>query len=306
MGRKRLSVLAGAVVFGLFCAVSFPLHALERPNIVVIGNDFDRGTVARQSRVFDGVLDRLSSDLYHAGFAVFDETSIALEQETKRARRRSEAQIVAAARAVTRPPLDIAVVFSIYAHAEAYTYSKKLSSRLTARLLDLRSGRHLGSFEVTDPQPYRAPLSCARNCMLELLNEATRTQAEELADLLVERLSSLDAGFAAPTSVDQPSGHRPAAGYRLQFDGFTDAEVAEMEEYLVVFKSYRLHRPIVTGGGRHEFWYETTSPRARLNRNLIKMLQHVRLAGRVGFADETFTLARSTESAAEQKAWDAW
>ena len=79
-----------------------------------------------------------------------------------------------------------------------------------------------------------------------------------------------------------------------------------MEEYLVVFKGYRLHRPIVTGGGRHEFWYETTSPRARLNRNLIKMLQHVRLAGRVGFADETFALARSTESAAEQKAWDAW
>ena len=84
--------------------------------------------------------------------------------------------------------------------------------------------------------------------------------------------------------------HHQAPGIRL-----TDREAQRAEE-----------RPNLAGAERHAYWYESTSSRARLNRNLIKMLDHVRLGGQVAFTDDTFTLTKRPAPQSAQKPWDAW
>ena len=275
--------------------------ALERLNIVVLGQDRGGDSLLPESAPFVTALDVLTGQLNRAGFAVFDRAALALGEEPGH----NDARLISAARAVTRPPLDLAILVSLSARSESQNYSKRLSSRLDARLLDLGTGRQLGTFQFGDDKPIRLPLSCERSCLRGHLTETAERQARDLAAALIERLSVLDGGHAvARAATVKSSAH--TAGYNLVFDGFTDREVTEMEEYLVVFKGYQLHRPIVTTGLRHEFWYETTSPRVRLNRNLIKMLQHLRLSGEVHLAGDAFTLARAPRDGNEQKDWASW
>ncbi|MEM7224233.1 MAG: hypothetical protein AAF495_14720 [Pseudomonadota bacterium] len=279
-----------------------PAQARDRANIVVIGEDFDLGTLPRDTQVYRGVLETLSGALHDAGFAIYDETSVTLDEFTQGRSHRSEAEIVDIARSVSRPPLDIAVLFSIYAYVQDFTYTKKVTSRLTARVLDLGSGRRIGSFELIPARQLRLPQNCARACTMARLEGRLRPLAAELSANLVAHLETVGARRALAIAPDQPI----PAGYRLVFADFSAEEVADIEEYLVVFTGYRLHRPIETGRGRHEFWYESTSSRARLNRNLIKMLDHVRLGGRVNFVEDTFTVTKAAASATAEKPWDAW
>ena len=178
-------------------------------------------------------------------------------------------------------------------------------AQVELNLLDLHTGRHLGGFTAEDSTGRRLPLSCARKCLRAQLGDLGRSQVDELAPEVVARLSALDGGHAAAHRGDN-SPRALVAGYALIFEGFEDGEVAEMEEYLVVFGGYQRHRPVSTGTARHEFWYETTSPRVRLNRNLVKMLAHLRLTGQVSFNDDIFVLARGTDSRQAETAWDSW
>ena len=300
--RRFLTPLAAPLAALALLVFAAPALALDRANIVVLGEDYDLDTLPRDTRVYRGVLETLSGELHDAGYAVYDETSVTLDEFTQGRVKRSEAEIVDIARAVARPPLDIAVLFSVYAHVQEFTYTKKVSSRLTARLLDLRSGRRLGSFDLAPPRQLRLPHHCARSCTLARLDRSLRDLSRELSAILTGHLQA--AGVVAAPA--QASGATTASGFRLVFADFSAEEVADMEEYLVVFTGYRLHRPIETGRGRHEYWYESTSSRARLNRNLIKMLDHVRIDGRVGFSDDTFTVIKRADSQAGETPWDAW
>ena len=299
MHRLAPFFAASLLTLSLFAANAL---ALDRANIVIIGEDFDLGTMPRDSQVYRGVLETLTGALNDAGFAIYDETSVTLEEFTQGRVKRGEAEIIDIARSVARPPLDIAVLFSIYAYVQEFSYTKKVTSRLTARVLDLRSGRRLGSFDLAAPRPLRLPRHCDRSCTMARLDRALRTLSGELSATLAAHLREAGAGRRLPDGPDQAI----ATGYRLVFADFSAEEIADMEEYLVVFTGYRLHRPIETGRGRHEYWYESTSSRARLNRNLIKMLDHVRMGGRVNFVEDTFTVTKRAVSKAEQKPWDAW
>ena len=300
--NRPLAALAAAVLLVL----PGPLAAFERANIMVVAEDFDLGTLPRDTRVSKGVLETLSGALDGAGYGVYDETRLTLDGFTQGRTQRPEAEIIDIARAVTRPPLDLVVLYSLYAHAETFSYSQKISSRLTARVLDLRAGRRLGSFDLAPAQQLRLPLHCQRDCILARLEDSSRQLARQLSATLVRHLQAKGFQARRPAQADATGLPAPIAGYRLVFVDFSTEEVADIEEYLVVFKGYRLHRPIRTVPGRHEYWYESTSPRARLNRNLIKMLDHVRIGGDVGFEDDSFTVTKLADPEGDGAPWDAW
>ena len=46
------------------------------------------------------------------------------------------------------------------------------------------------------------------------------------------------------------------------------------------------------GAGSAEYWYETRSDPARLNRNLRLMLEHMNAPGQVAFSGNTFVVSK--------------
>jgi hypothetical protein len=279
--------------------------AAESANLLILGADGDQDTVPRQGRIFKGVVDELSVALQDHGFAVYDEAAITLNSARGRARR-DDAELIDIARSVLRPPVDVAIILSIYASAKPLRYTTKVDSQIAARLLNVMTGQHLGSFRVMSPRSLRAPVNCARGCLAEVVERDTRRLSRELGRQLTQRLTSMLSARTVPfgSPGDVYSG-MPAA-YTLVFDGFSAEEVFEIEEYLVVFSGYRHHRPISTGPRRHEYWYETGSARGRLNRNLNKMLDYLGMPGQVDLSGNVFSVTKTGLGERAASGWEDW
>ena len=123
--------------------------AADKPNVIIFGDDADKDTIPRKNRIFNRVINALSNQLNEQGIDVFDETAITLDKGFVQGRtRRTDAEIIDISRLVTRPPIDVAVIFQIYASAKQLSYITKIKTRISGRLLAVKTGQKLGNFEV--------------------------------------------------------------------------------------------------------------------------------------------------------------
>ena len=291
-----MNKIVSIVFSGLFlvsCA-SYPTssNAAEKPNILIMGEDTDKDTVPRKSRVFNRVLDALSNELHNEGFNVYDEVAVTVDDFTQGRTRRSDAEIIDVARSVKKVPIDVSVIFAIYASAERLSYTTKIRSRITGRLLNVKSGQRMGNFEVELPQVDNAPKDCDRECILEVVGKNSKILAHDLGAVLSEKLASMVQTTNSNASPTTSSDEAMATGYSLVFSGFTSEDIDGAEEYIVAFSGYKHHRPVRVSKRNAEYWYESSSDEARLNRNMRKMLERLGISGRITFAGNTFTVQK--------------
>jgi len=285
MRYALIALMAGAA---LAACADLPATAADKPNVIIVGEDVDRDTVPLNNRVFKRVLEALTDELVQR-YDVFDETALTLGTFAQGRTRRSDAEIIDVLRSVRNPPLDVAVIFSIYASARDLNYTTQVRTRIEGRLLHIKDGQRLGSFEVVSPQEWRARPNCDRECVLETVGDHARILAKDLGAVLNDKLAA-----ATPPGGTAGSTTAMARGYMLILDGFNAEELRDVEEYLVVFSGYQRHRPTLQLQRRQELWYESTSDSARINRNLSKMLEHMDMRGRLTFSGNTFTLEKIT------------
>ncbi len=274
----------------------------ERPNILIMGEDAEPGTVPRNNRIFKRVLDALANEMNDEGFDVYDETAVTLDNFAQGRIRRTDGEIIDIARSIKRPPIDVAVIYGIYAHAQARGYTDKLDIRIAGRLLNVRSGRRLGNFEVELPEPISVSPNCGDECRQEAVGRNARVLARDLGAVLATRLDWLSpvhqdskrSERAAPQSQRQLEQRRSGlvTAYALVFDGFTPGEMTEIEDRITAFAGFEHSRPVNTSLKINEYWYETSSAAAQLNRNLRHMLTALGLQGRVTYGGNQFKVEK--------------
>ena len=277
-------------------------------NILIIGEDADRSTVARNSRVFNRVLSALSNELNDEGFSVYDETAVTLGHSRQGRIRRDDEEIIDVARSVKRPPIDVAVIFAIYTDTDKTAYTQKIYARIEGRLLNVLTGQRLGSFEVELPGPVNARLDCERECILEKVGQNARALAQDLGAVLTSKLAHRVRGNAVVspplTKTARIASSRPLTtplssttrglptAYALVFNGFDPSEITRIENNIVGFNGYSHHRPITSSLRQIEYWYETGSSSAELNRNLRDLLDHLEVKGRLTFSGRQFLVQK--------------
>ena len=280
-----------AALFCVFIAAVSPVQAADRPNILIMGEDADKDTVARNSQVFGRVLNALSNQLHDEGFDVFDETAVTLENFVQGRVRRTDAELIDIAKSIRRPPIDVVVLFSIYSTAYQHSYTTKIEARIEGRLLNVQTGQRLGNVELDYPEGWNAPKQCNRDCLLRTIGGHTKIIANDVGSILAEKLSwmvnSSDTSVNGGVTVSQ--GIR---AYQLIFDDFTQAEVMEFEEYLVIFSGYQSHRITYGGATRTEYWYKSNISNAKLSRNLNKLLETLNVSGLVQISGNTYTIKK--------------
>ena len=302
--KKVLLILAsGLLAVAATATVPAASQAAEKPNILIMGEDADQDTVPRNSRVFRRVLDGLANQLHDEGFDVFDETAVSLDDFAQGRVRRTDAEIIDVAKSIKRPPIDVAVIFSIYANANETSYTTKIKTRISGRLLQVKTGQRLGNFEVTSPRTWNAPADCPRECILEVVGKYSRILSNDLGSVLAEKLADLlDSGSGTAVA----SGRKISDAYSLVFEGFTPEDIMDLEEYLVVFRGYKTHRLVYSGRRHHEIWYESNITAGRLDRNLKKMLDRLDISGRVSFAGNEYTVQKVTRRKTRALDPDNW
>ncbi|MGX7708940.1 hypothetical protein [Methylobacterium sp. Gmos1] len=302
--RAALAALSLGLLF------AGPALAQPKPTVVVMGEDADEDSVPRGNRIFQRVIAELSETMNLRGYNVYDETAVAMGFTQANRVRRRDAELIEVARAVSSPPLDVVAVFQIYASASKSTYSDivRPEVRIPGRLLNVRTGQSLGSFEVAGVQLPPLPQGCDRECLLERVGAEAKVVAGDVAAALTAKLDGVvaprrgaDPGAASiPGAVAAPIAGGPTVeacgglptAYVVRLNGFSAQEVQAAEEYMAAFRCYEHHRPVRAGASAAEYWYETRSDSARLGRNLRLMLEHMSAPGQVQFSGNTFVLSR--------------
>lgn len=185
---RRIAYIALSVLL-LITGGAFSARAAERPNILIIGLDADEQgadtqtiAVARDTRVFNRVLDAISSEIRDAGFNTFDERAVAALNIAQNSLPRSAAEMAVIARAMQHPSIDVVVFFTIYAGTRKLAYTTDVYVRIFDQVLNIRTGERLGGFEVTSPKGWRAPVNCARECLVEAIGENAKMLTADLGN----------------------------------------------------------------------------------------------------------------------------
>lgn len=265
-------LLGGAGLVLTFASMAF---AQDIPNVLVMVEDGDRTSIARDSRIQRNALAAISDRMNLRGYRVFDETALQIDGhrqsgETNRVRR-SDAELLITARTISQPPIDIALIYEGFMSIDAKSFATFADLRLAARALDPSSGRLMGSFELRSPASYRLPVDCGRKCILETLAEEGRALGWELSDIMADRL---DQFFTASGEGTAGAGSADAGFeriYTLRFNECSAGVRSDFEPYLVVFSGYKDHRANTCSSTRCELTYVSSIAPGKLLRNLERM-----------------------------------
>jgi len=158
---------------------------------LIVGEDADEDSIPRFSNTFVRVLGALTEKLNAAGFEVFDETEANLGNFFQDRVRRTDADLTELAASVSESPIVLALSLSIFATSDDRDYFTRIRTRVIGRLINVENGHRLGGVEVGGPRPLNAPLNCARDCVLELVNRHSKELSNHVDDLLVGEVVEL-------------------------------------------------------------------------------------------------------------------
>jgi len=295
---KHLLIGLVMTLAATFSAVPL-VQAQQQPNLLIMGEDADLDTVARNSRIFDRVLRALEAELQAEGFRVYDETAVSMGVTDPQRVRRSDAELITVARRIQDAPIDAIIVFQIYASTEQNPFAAimDLRVRIPGRILNAQTGQALANYEIAYGPNDLPPLppGCSRDCVLEHVGDQARRIASDVGAVLARQLDYLSP--VAAVATPPVSGTQSSEGcvglttaYTLTFRGFESEEITRVEEYLAAFSGYQHHRPMRSGATESTYWYEACTDTARLNRNLRLMSEHMGLEVRLGMVQNRFEI----------------
>ncbi|CCO25126.1 hypothetical protein [Maridesulfovibrio hydrothermalis] len=279
----RKTILLLVALLSLF--VIPPLvQASDLPRLMIVGEDSDTDTIPRNNRVFKRVLNAVSNEMVNRGFDVKDETALTHMTHVQGRTRRNDAELIQIAKDAG---IDVLVIFSIYPNVKQNQNSVRATARVEGRMLSVWDGSRMGNFE-SEPQQYQlVPSPYSRNDVLESVGKMSKIIGADVAAVLADRLEGYypegDGGGSGGGSGGVSSAGR-IEEWTLIFDGFTDDDMLDVEDYVTIFTGYDSHRPktnALNTSSHHELWYKSSIDSAHLKRNMVRMLRKMNMKGRV-------------------------
>ena len=284
------SIIAASIAIVSAFAISDSAYAAERPNILIMGEDFDKDSIRRGSQPFNRTLNAIATEMLDAGFTVYDETAISLDDFKQGRKFRRQDELIDIAKSVTQAPIDIIIIFSIFPQIEQRQHTTRVYASVTGRMVNVNTGRRLGNFTEETRQRRNVAPDCKRDCLIRNFGIISEEFGREVGRVLTIKLEDL----AARQQSASGGGSKALQGaYKMEFIGFQIKEITEIEEFFSAFSGYQHHR-LMKGSRetRRVYWYETKSDETRLDRNLRLMLEHMGVRGRIKFERNTFFVNR--------------
>ena len=275
----KKAILLFIAMISVYAVVPSLALATDLPRVMIAGEDVDRDTIPRDSRVFKRVLNSISNELIDRGFDVRDEAALTHETHVQGRSRRDDAELIQVAKDAG---IDVLVIFSIYPNAKVNKNSVRVTARVEGRLLSVWDGARMGNFESEPQQAQLVSKPYSRNDILEAVGDLSKIIGSDVGAVLGDRLDQYH------PEGDSSDGGVSSAGRLVEwtfiFDGFTDEDMLNVEDYITIYTGYDSHRPksnAVNTSSHHEIWYKSSIDSAHLKRNMVNMLKKMNVKGRV-------------------------
>lgn len=272
------------VILTLLLNAASLVNAKDTMNILVMGQSNSDGAVLNGSPVYQRAMDSLINQLHDNNFDVYDENMISTIGSLQESAEYSDVELLDLVRASRRPPIDLVVLFSVSHFEQRSEFLMKLNARIDARILNVKTGKHLGNFEVDSGEGWSTSIECHHQCLLNEIGNKVRIIANDLGAILADKLHWMITEDIATM----------ASEYNLIFDGYNMDQFSDIEEYLVVFSGYLSHRPVDVRYTRTEIWYKANISTAKLTRNINKMMSELGMRARIVFSGNSFIIKKIT------------
>ncbi|MBU3003126.1 hypothetical protein [Paraglaciecola arctica] len=287
--------MSGLLKFIVFCLTFAALpsaQGADSVNLIIMIEDADKNSLRRNNQINKRVYASISQQLSQVA-DIYDETSLTLDTFNQDREYRTDAELIDIARSITRPPIDLVVVLSTYAAITTTDYAKNARARVAAKILNAKSGLFLDNFEVLSPRTWSIPYACNKqSCILEEIGDEAKVLGDELGLVLAEKLNWLISGETSQPNTTYKT--QIVNDYYLEFDGFSLQDMANIEEYLLLFSGYISHRPTQQRHTRTTLLYRSTSGTAKLSRNILKLLEELTMRATINFEGNNFNVKRIT------------
>lgn len=277
--RKFITLIFASMALMACAGGNYPAAAAGGPNLLIMGEDADPDSIPRKNRAFKRIMAALSNEFGDNGYKVYDETLITLENFKQGRIRRTDAEIIDIAKSIENKRIDIIVIFTVYPRFKKLSYVNKSTPRIEARLLNVRSGRKLGNFEII-AATRNLSSSCDRICVVEDVGSQAKEIAQDVGAVLVERLKRYTRSSTISNSTfSQKSSGKMTSEYTVIINGFKRHTVREMEDMLFSLPSYIGHETLRSSSKTAKYTYETKAKTGPLIRALERILETLDLKG---------------------------
>lgn len=274
--------------------------AADDPNILIMAEDADTDGVPRNSRISTRIVNSVVTQLDQRRYRVYDETAVTINTHRQVRTRRTDAELIDIAKSIRKPPIDVVVFFTVYANVDRRKHSNDLHLRIVGRLLSVHDGRRLGNWEEELPDRWSLPNRCfqgnkgvSRDCLLEVVGRDARRIATGMISVLAERLGDRFNSSSRRRKHRDRDNRSHIVDYSLELDDFSNRQIQDIEDYLIIFRGYNSHQANTSYSGNVEIIYRSTIKRNRLTRNLKRMLDELNIRAQVDYDGNNFTLRQT-------------
>ena len=241
VGVKRTERRRGVTVALLMA----PIARSESLNLLLVSDDAQPGTLARDNQIFTRVLAALGEEFNLSGYTIVEEAIATLELNLPAQRRRTEAELITIARAIWRPPIDAVVIFQVFSKTSPVPLSslRRPELRVTGRVLTVWSGQQVAVKELGRTDLPLLPNSCDSECETEEVGGRAQVLARDLGRGLVDKLTDWR---RLATGCE-----RSPISFSITLDGFDVREQSAMEDTLRSLGCSANLRPL--GGSKYEY-----------------------------------------------------
>ncbi len=291
------------------CSATPVAFDCKQKNVVLllVGENSSAGSVAVQGQIFTRLEAALAANLTGQGYRIRQSRRLyaAFPEYFGREKiKHNDKDLLDLVRSMPGQPSDILLVLEVTASTQQQAFHHNVKASLNARVIDVKSAESLGNFSLDREQSTAVRLTCKGDCLKQAVVDNAKPLTQEAATVIAQML--LCPGRGRVRFDDDAGGL--ATAYTLIFEGFTVAELAQMEATLSSFSGYQSNRVIFSSARRSEYWYQTKMGSASLNRNLRKLLRAADLRAVVQFSGNTFNIKKITLRGAKSapEPLDAW
>lgn len=255
--------------------------------LVIAAEDADPTSVRRDHQVMRRVLAALTEMMNTRGFDIYDETAACMELTEPGRVRRKDTELIAVIRQCAgpalpgmrpRPPIDALVILELFITERQASKSAGgmwyATPRVAGRVLSVRTGQHLGGFEVGGEEIFAGPRSSDQTTRINRIGSESRLFAETLGMALSDKLAALNV-----VGPDGCAGR--SQDYVLTFTGFEREQMTKAEELMMRFGCYRGHRPLGAHASRVQYYYATYAPESSILTNLRTLMDYLDAKGEI-------------------------
>lgn len=274
-------------------------------NVMIMVQDDTADTIPYNHSSMKRLINKVSSDLSRNSINVYD-----WPQSNSYNGPRSEAMLVDVARSYSKATIDYLIVLSAEASVNRSDYSTQISGSVYGKTLALHSGRFKGAYTAKG-RSINKDSDCNDYCVNSELGDSLQSAASELS---AEILNSIhNANYTRNTNKDRqrskqtPINNSPnVVDYTLVLEGFTQQDIANIEEYLPIFSGYQRMRFSANRHQYAEIAYDSSISRNKLDKNLNRMLSEMNVNGAVKISGNTVTVVKTVDQSSTKFDLDGW